>query len=241
MNWCFEKIDEHFEKIDECFEKIDDHFEKVDKCFNKMNEEFKQQHIYMNQCFEKIDEHFDRMNQQFKRVDIQFEEMQIRQLNSMCSKAYESIYAIVKIETSDETLYLIQISRYFLKNIEQFWRLKSLSHDKFECIDSAFPHWHQSANMETIENKLIYLIRFYKIQDYKDWETFYDAYMTEQLTDKFSSTDDSSDLEKSIMSELTLNNIIRQHFNNVLQTLTEYLSLIYRDVMQCINEMKQHW
>ncbi len=205
-----------------------------------IRQEFNQQRIYMDRRFEKIDERFDRMDQRFERADIRLEEMRARQLNSMCSRAHEPIHAIVKIEASDKAPYVVRLPNYFPKNVGQFWRLKSPGHGKFECIDGAFPHRHQPANMGTIEDKLIYLIRFYEIQGYEGWGTSYDAYTTEQSAHESSSTDDSSDLEKSTTSELALKDAVRRHPNNALRALAGYLGLVYRDVMRCMDEMEQH-
>lgn len=182
-----------------------------------IRQEFKQQRVYMDrrfekidERFEKIDERFDRMDQRFKRADIRLEEMRARQLNSMCSRAHEPIHAIAKMEASDEAPYLVRVPRYFPKNVGQFWRLKSPGQGKFECIDGAFPHRHQPANMGTREDKLIYLIRFYEIQGYEGWGPSYDAYTTEQSAHESSSTDDSSNLKKSTTSELTLDDAVRR-------------------------------
>jgi len=203
-----------------------------------IRQEFKQQRIYMDRHFEKIDERFHRMDQRFERADIRLEEMRARQLNSMCSRAHEPIHAIAKIEASDKTPYLVRLPKYFPKNVGQFWRLKSPGHGKFECIEVAFPHRHKPANMGTIEDKLIYLIRFYEIQGYEGWGTSFDAYTTQQSAHGSSSTDDSSDLEKLTTSELALDDAVRQYLNNALRALAGYLGLVYGDVMRWRHEQK---
>lgn len=120
MDRRFEKIDERFEEqriyMDQRFEKIDDRFKRMD------------------QRFEQIDGRFERMDRRFERADNQLEEMRARQLNAMCSRAYEPIHAIAKIEASDKLPYTIRLPKYFPKNVGQFWRLKSPGHGKFERI-----------------------------------------------------------------------------------------------------------
>ena len=180
------------------------------------------------------------MDQRFYKTDLLLEELRARQLNSMRNRAHDPIYAIAKIEASDKAPYFVRLPKYFPKNVEQFWKLKSPDHGKFECIDGAFPHRHQPANMGATEDKLIYLIKFYDIQGYEDWGTSDDAYTTEQSAHESSSTDDSSDLGTSTTSELTLNNAVRRHPNNALRALAGYLGLVYRDVMRCMDELEQH-
>lgn len=88
--------------------------------------------------------------------------------------------------------------------------------------------------------KLTYLVQFYEVKGYEDWENDDNAYDRDDLglTSGSSSIGGSSELDDTSLGTSTLENAVRRHPDKALRALAMKLGLVYRDVTRCMEEIE---
>lgn len=202
------------------------------KRFKKINKKFKNAKKKINKRFNKMNKKFKNLNKKIDDVNNNMRNclnhMQKTSRNFLRIKEWKEIYFVRLFNSHDE----IQISNYFSRNVKHFWKLKDSTQNK-----SFVANFVEILRLTTkIINRLMYFIRFYKIQKYEEWDK-----NTNNFEEYNNSNNFNENTNKSLILLITisLKKTIRSNFEIAHRALNTQLKLMYNEIQKFMKKVKK--
>jgi len=214
-------------QIKEVENKMDGRFKDVE---NKMDGRFKEVENKMDGRFKEMDKKIDRVNENVEGVDKRMRDylnlIQNASRNILRTRGWEAISHVGSLDPHGG----IHIPEYFPRTIRHFWRLKAPTQSKLLA-----PNFTDILvfMIETVD-RLIYLIRFYKIQGYEEW-----GRDTDSLEGYSDSDDSSGDSSQSSRLPIPLEMAVRSNPEIAHRALGAQLGLAYDDIQRFMERAKE--
>ena len=242
MDGQFNVVDKRFNEVNKRFNVVNKRFDVMDKRFDVMDKRFD----VMNKRFDVMDNRFDAMNKRFDVVDKRFDavdkkidsvnnnmrdylsHMQKASRNSLRTRGWEEIYPVGSLDSHGG----IQTPDYFPRNVRHFWRLKDPTQSKSSVASVAEI---LRLTRETVD-RLVYLIRFYKIQGYEEWGR--DADSLEGYSDSNDSSEGTSESSRLLMP-IPLEEAVRSNSEIAHRALGAQLGLAYDEIQRFMERAKE--
>lgn len=126
----------------------------------------------------------------------------------------------------------IEILNYFSRNVRHFWRLKDSTQSKSYVLNVAEI---LQLTRKTVD-RLVYLIRFYKIQDYEEWGR--NAHSLEEYSDSNDFSKDTSESSRLLMS-ISLKKTVQSNSEVAYRALRTQLELTYNEIQRFMKRVKE--
>ena len=215
------KVDGRFNEVDKKMEKMDGRFNEVDK---KMEE--------VDKKMEKMDGRFNEVDKKIDGVDNKIRDylnhIQKASRNFLRIRGWEEIYPVGSLDPHGG----IQTPDYFPRNVKYFWRLKDPTQSKSSVVNFA----GILRLTREIVDRLVYLIRFYKIQGYEEWGR--DADSLEGYSDSDTSSEGTSESSRLPMP-IPLEEAVRSNPEIAHRALGAQLGLAYDEIQRFMERAKE--
>ena len=224
----FNVVNKGFNEIDKKLEEVDIRFNVVDKRFNAVDkklEEVDKRFNAVDKKLEEVDKKIDGVNNNMRDY---LNHMQKASRNSLRTRGWEEIYPVGSLDSHGG----IQTPDYFPRNVRYFWRLKDLTQSKSSVANVAEI---LRLTRETVD-RLVYLIRFYKIQGYEEWGRDADSF--EGYSDSNNSSEGTSELSRLPMP-IPLEEAVRSNPEIAHRALGAQLGLAYDEIQRFMERAKE--
>jgi len=223
------KVDGRFNEVEK---KMDGRFNEADKKLEEKMEKVDRRFEEVDRRFEKVDRRFDEVDRRFDEVDNKMRDylnhMQKASRNFLRTRGWEEIYPVGELDPHGG----IKTPDYFPRNVRHFWRLKDPTQSKSSVANVA-----EILRLirETVE-RLVYLIRFYKIQGYEEWGR------DEDSLEGYSDSDDSSEgtnESSRFPMPISLEEAVRSNPEIAHRALGAQLGLAYDEIQRFMERAKE--
>lgn len=198
---------------------------KVDGRFNEVEKRSEDTEEKMRARFNKVDKKIDGMDNKMRDY---LNHMQKASRNFLRTRGWEEIYPMGSLAPHGG----IQTPDYFPRNVRHFWRLKDATQSKSSVTNVA-----EILRLirETVD-RLVYLIRFYKIQGYEEWGR--DADSLEGYSDSDDSSEGTSESSRLPMP-ISLEEAVRSNPEIAHRALGAQLGLAYDEIQRFMERAKE--
>ena len=205
-------------QIKEVDKKLENTKEEVNKKFEDLEEK-------MDGRFKEVDKKIDSVNNNMRDY---LSHMQKATRNSLRTRGWEEIYPVGSLDSHGG----IQTPDYFPRNVRHFWRLKDPTQSKSSVANVAEI---LRLTRETVD-RLVYLIRFYKIQGYEEWGR--DADSLEGYSNSNDSSEGTSESSRLSMP-IPLEEAVRSNPEIAHRALGAQLGLAYDEIQRFMERAKE--
>ncbi len=205
---------------------------KVDGRFNEVEKRSEDTEEKMRARLNKVDKKLDEVDKKIDGMDNKMRDylnhMQKASRNFLRTRGWEEIYPMGSLAPHGG----IQTPDYFPRNVRHFWRLKDATQSKSSVTNVA-----EILRLirETVD-RLVYLIRFYKIQGYEEWGR--DADSLEGYSDSDDSSEGTSESSRLPMP-ISLEEAVRSNPEIAHRALGAQLGLAYDEIQRFIERAKE--
>ncbi len=234
------KVDGRFNEVEkrseDAEEKMRARFKEADKKmdgrFNEVDKKLEEKMEKMDRRFNKVDKKLDEVDKKIDGVDNKMRDylnhMQKASRNFLRTRGWEEIYPVGSLDPHGG----IQTPDYFPRNVRHFWRLKDPTQSKSSVANVA-----EILRLirETVD-RLVYLIRFYKIQGYEEWGR--DADSLEGYSDSDDSSEGTSESSRLPMP-ISLEEAVRSNPEIAHRALGAQLGLAYDEIQRFMERAKE--
>ena len=154
--------------------------------------------------------------------------MQKASRNFLRIRGWEEIYPVGSLDSHGG----IQTPDYFPRNVRHFWRLKDPTQSKSSVANVA----EILRLIREIVDRLVYLIRFYKIQGYEEWGRDVDS--LEGYSDSNDSSEGTSESSRLPMP-IPLEEAVRSNPEIAHRALGAQLGLAYDEIQRFMERAKE--
>lgn len=205
---------------------------KVDGRFNEVEKRSEDTEEKMRARFNKVDKKLDEVDKKIDGMDNKMRDylnhMQKASRNFLRTRGWEEIYPMGSLAPHGG----IQTPDYFPRNVRHFWRLKDATQSKSSVTNVAEI---LRLTRETVD-RLVYLIRFYKIQGYEEWGR--DADSLEGYSDSDDSSEGTSESSRLPMP-ISLEEAVRSNPEIAHRALGAQLGLAYDEIQRFMERAKE--
>ena len=221
-----DEMDGRFKEVDK---KLEDVKEEMDRRFNEVDKKLEDLKEKMDKKFENLEKKMDgRIDGVNNNMRDYLNHMQKASRNFLRTRGWEEIYPVGSLDSHGG----IQTPDYFPRNIRHFWRLKNPTQSKSSVANVA-----ETLRLirETVD-RLVYLIRFYKIQGYEEW-----GRDTDSLEGYSDSNDSSEGTSKSsrLPMPIPLEEAVRSNPEIAHRALGAQLGLAYDEIQRFMKRAKE--
>ena len=212
-------------QIKEVDKKLEDAKAEMDGRFNEVDKKFEDLEEKMDGRFNEVDKKIDGVNNNMRDY---LNHMQKASRNSLRTRGWEEIYPVGSLDSHGG----IQTPDYFPRNVRHFWRLKDPTQSKSSVANVAEI---LRLTRETVD-RLVYLIRFYKIQGYEEWGRDTDSF--EGYSDSNDSSEGTSESSRLPMP-IPLEEAVRSNPEIAHRALGAQLGLAYDEIQRFMERAKE--
>ncbi|KAL9138291.1 MAG: hypothetical protein Q9175_000474 [Cornicularia normoerica] len=214
--------------------KIDGRFRemeiKMDGRFKEMDGRFKDVEKRFEEADKKIDRHFKEVDKKVEGVDKKMRDylnlIQNASRNYLRTRGWEAISPVGSLDPQGG----MHLPEYFPRTIRHFWRLRDSSQSKLIA-----PNFTEVLEfMQETVDRLIHLIRFYKIQGYEEW-----GRDTDSLEGYIDSDDSSEESSESSRLPIPLEVAVRSNPDIAHRALGAQLGLAYDEIQRFMERAKE--
>ena len=213
------EVDKKLEDLEEKMEmKFEDAKEEMDGRFNEVDKK-------LEDLEKKMDGRIDGVNNNMRDY---LNHMQKASRNFLRIRGWEEIYPVGSLDSHGG----IQTPDYFPRNVRHFWRLKDPTQSKSSVANVA----EILRLIREIVDRLVYLIRFYKIQGYEEWGRDVDS--LEGYSDSNDSSEGTSESSRLPMP-IPLEEAVRSNPEIAHRALGAQLGLAYDEIQRFMERAKE--
>ena len=209
------EMDGRFNEVDK---KLEDAKEEMDGRFNEVDRK-------LEDLKKTMDGRIDGVNNNMRDY---LNHMQKASRNFLRTRGWEEIYPVGSLDSHGG----IQTPDYFPCNVRHFWRLRDPTQSKSSVANVA----EILRLTREIVDRLVYIIRFYRIQGYEEWVR--DADSLEGYSDSNNSSEGTSEPSRLPMP-ISLEEAVRSNPEIAHRALGAQLGLAYDEIQRFMERAKE--